>query len=161
LPSQLDHPVKKTGAAQKHGVRGNGVEPSGFRVARSRSGLGLFALAPIRKGAFIIEYWGKRVSSEEADELRTRYLFELNDRWTLDGSDRRNTARYINHSCKPNAVAYAEKGSIRIYAKKNIQPGDEITYNYGRRYFEVFLRTRGCKCASCTAEPKRRDTSRS
>src|SRR3954454_14652571 len=101
-----------------------------FCVARSRTGLGLFALAAIRKGEFIVEYWGKRVSSEEADKLRTKYLFALNSRWALDGSDRRNTARYINHACKANAEARVERGSIRIYASKHINPGDEITYHY-------------------------------
>jgi hypothetical protein len=74
---------------------------------------------------------------------------------TTDGSVRRNTARYINHSCKPNAVPYDVGGKIHIYARKNIQPGEEITYDYGKEYFDIFLKPIGCKCAACTPEPKR------
>jgi SET domain-containing protein len=120
-----------------------------FRVGRSRTGLGLFAVAPIKKGAFIIEYWGKIIPTARADELNTKYLFEINTRWTVDGADRRNIARYINHSCRPNAETYIVKHKIKISATKNIKPGDEITYNYGRNYFDMFLKPIGCKCAAC------------
>jgi uncharacterized protein len=79
----------------------------------------------------------------------TRYLFEINSRWTIDGSPRWNTARYINHSCRPNAEATVSQGRIRIKAIKRIRPGDEITYNYGRNYFDTFIKPAGCKCLSC------------
>jgi SET domain-containing protein len=142
--------VRKSGSASR-----KPQQPAPFRVARSRTGLGLFAVAPIRKGKFIIEYWGKRLPADLADEIGTKYMFEVNSRWTIDGSDRRNTARYINHSCKPNADAREIRGAIRVYAKKNIYPGDEITYNYGRTYFKIFLAPVGCKCPACLAGPKR------
>lgn len=126
---------------------------SPFRVGRSRSGLGLFAVAPIRKGAFIVEYWGKLIPAKVADTLATRYLFDLNSRWTIDGSDRRNIARYINHSCRPNAVPRGGRKAIRIYAKRNIKPGEEIAYNYGKDYFNKLLKPVGCKCVACVAPP--------
>jgi SET domain-containing protein len=53
---------------------------------------------------------------------------EVNSRWTIDGSPRWNTARYINHSCRPNAEAFESRGEIRIKAKRRIKAGDEITY---------------------------------
>jgi SET domain-containing protein len=87
--------------------------------------------------------------AEAADELDTRYLFEINARWTIDGSSRRNRARYINHSCRPNAEAYFVKHVIKIRAIKNIKPGDEITYHYGRDYFDSFIKAMGCKCRAC------------
>src|SRR6266496_3722076 len=74
---------------------------------------------------------------------RYRYLFEVNTRWTIDGSNRRNRARYINHSCRPNAEAYFVKHVIKIRAIKNIKPGDEITYHYGRDYFDSFIKALG------------------
>ncbi|HEY1544551.1 MAG TPA: SET domain-containing protein [Xanthobacteraceae bacterium] len=121
-----------------------------FRVARSRTGLGLFATEPIRKGKFIIEYWGQRVRWRDVeDEDQNRYYFDLNTRWAIDGADRRNTARYINHSCKPNAEPYEMRGKIKIYARRGIKPGEEITYDYGKEYFEQFLEPVGCKCAGC------------
>lgn len=120
-----------------------------FRVGRSLTGLGLFATEPIKKKQFIAEYWGRKLPTATVDQLSTRYLFEINSRWTIDGSTRRNIARYINHSCRPNAEASVVKGRILIRAIKNIAPGDEITYHYGRDYFDTFIRSVGCKCAAC------------
>ena len=121
-----------------------------YRVGRSATGLGLFATNVIEKGTFIIEYVGPKISNEEVQRRRnTRYLFEVNSRWTIDGSPRLNTARYINHSCRPNAKAVVSRGRIRIQAMKRIKPGDEITYNYGKNYFETFIKPNGCKCQSC------------
>ena len=119
------------------------------RVRRSRTGLGLFAEAPIRKDKFIIEYRGKRLLWNKVEDIWNKYLFEVNKRWAIDGSSRRNTARYINHSCSPNAVPYEVRGRIHIYARKNIHPGDEITYDYGREYFDELLQPIGCKCVAC------------
>ena len=121
-----------------------------FRVGRSKSGLGLFATKPIKKGAFIIKYWGRRLPNKVADELETKYLFELNSRFTIDGSSRRNVARYINHSCRPNAETDVVKGEVIITAYKNIPTGDEITYDYGKDYFNTFIKPHGCRCARCT-----------
>lgn len=126
-----------------------------FRVGRSRTGLGLFALQPIKRGEFILEYWGKRILCKDADQLETKYLFDLSTRWAIDGSDRRNIARYINHSCKPNAIVHTIRSSIRIFAKKTIQPGEEIAYNYGRDYFDIFIAPVGCKCEACRVKRRR------
>ena len=132
-----------------------------FRVGRSRTGLGLFATKPIKKRTIIAEYKGRRVTNEVADRLEergSRYMYELNSRWTVDGSSRNNVARYANHSCRPNAEsdvirgprAQGRKGGmVIIRAIKNIKPGDEITYDYGRDYFNGFLKPIGCKCAHC------------
>jgi len=73
--------------------------------ARSKTGLGLFATKPIKKGSKIIRYFGPILDFQEKDEdaIENKYLFELNGRWTIDGSIRENLARYINHACRPNA----------------------------------------------------------
>jgi len=120
-----------------------------FRVGRSKTGLGLFATKLIRRGSFIVHYTGKKLPNRIADELDTKYLFEINNRWTIDGSSRKNVARYINHSCRPNAEADVKKHKILISSIKTIHPGDEITYNYGRNYFNAFIKDRGCRCAAC------------
>jgi SET domain-containing protein len=120
-----------------------------LRIGRSKTGLGLFACVSIKKGQFIIRYNGKKLTTEQADRLDNRYLFEVNARWTIDGSDRRNRARYINHACRPNAEVYFVKHVIKIRAIKNIKPGDEITYHYGRDYFDSFIKGVGCKCRAC------------
>ena len=129
-----------------------------YRVGRSRTGLGLFATAPIKKRAFIIEYKGRRITNAQAQRLEargSRYMYELNRRWTVDGSSRRNIARYANHSCRPNAESDVVKGKAILRAIKNIDPGEEITYDYGREYFEIFLKASGCKCAKCVARRRK------
>ena len=125
-----------------------------YRVGRSRTGLGLFATAAIAKGDFIIDYKGRRIGHAQAQRLEARgarYVFEIDSRWSIDGSSRRNLMRYANHSCRPNAESALANGKIIILrAIKNIASGDEITYDYGEEYFELFLKPKGCRCAKCT-----------
>ncbi|MCZ7658352.1 MAG: SET domain-containing protein [Xanthobacteraceae bacterium] len=126
-----------------------------YRVGRSRTGLGLFATAPIRKGKFIVEYTGRKLPNKIADELNNKYLFEINSRWTVDGSTRRNVARYINHSCRPNAESDVIGHKVIIRAIRNIPEGAEITYDYGKDYFTTFLKPIGCRCAACVEKRRR------
>jgi uncharacterized protein len=123
-----------------------------FRIGRSTTGLGLFAIKPIKRGAYIATYRGPRISTEEADRrerLGAKYMFELNSRWTIDGSPRWNVARYMNHSCWPNAKPVTRNSRIVFVALRLIAPGEELTYNYGPEYFEYFLEHKGCRCAAC------------
>ena len=123
-----------------------------FRIGRSCTGLGLFATAPIKKRAFIVEYKGRKLTTEQADKLEARgncYLFEINSRWTIDGASRKNLGRYVNHSCRPNAEAHIIGHKVIIRAIKNIRAGAEITYNYGRDYLINVITRRRCKCDKC------------
>jgi SET domain-containing protein len=129
-----------------------------YRIGRSRTGLGLFATKPIKKGTRIIRYFGPMLdcNKEEDDAIENKYLFQITKRWTVDGSVRENVARYINHACKPNAESDVRprKRKIFIRAIKNIEPGEEINYDYGTDYFKEYLKPIGCLCAAC--EKKRR-----
>ena len=131
-----------------------------FRVGRSRTGLGLFATKPIKKGAKIVRYFGPLLDSRKKkdDAIENKYLFELNNRWTIDGSVRKNIARYINHACKPNAESDVKprKRKVVIRAIKNIEPGDEINYDYGTDYFKAYLKPIGCKCDACEKKRKKK-----
>ena len=40
-----------------------------YRIGRSPTGLGLFATEPIAKGAFIVEYKGRRIRNAQAKRL--------------------------------------------------------------------------------------------
>ncbi len=127
-----------------------------FRVARSKTGLGLFATAEIPKRAFIVEYKGRKLRAKEAEKRENKYHFEINSRWTLDGASRRNIARYANHSCRPNAESDVLRDhKVILRAIKKIRPGDEITYDYGKDYFDVFLKPIGCKCTNCADKHRR------
>jgi hypothetical protein len=129
-----------------------------YRIGRSRTGLGLFATKPIKKGTKIIRYFGPLLDcrKKKDDAIENKYLFELNNRWTIDGSVRENIARYINHACKPNAESdvRSRKRKVFIRAIKNIELGEEINYDYGTDYFKAYLKPIGCKCDAC--EKKRR-----
>jgi uncharacterized protein len=124
-----------------------------YRIGRSRTGLGLFATKPIKKGTRIIRYFGPMLdcNKEEDDAIENKYLFQITKRWTVDGSVRENVARYINHACKPNAESDVRprKRKIFIRAIKNIEPGEEINYDYGTDYFKEYLKPIGCLCAAC------------
>ena len=130
-----------------------------YRVGRSPTGLGLFATKPIKKGSKIIRYFGPLLDSKKKkdDAIENKYLFELNNRWTIDGSVRENVARYINHACKPNAESDVRprKRKVFIRAIKNIEPGEEINYDYGTDYFKAYLKPIGCKCAACEKKRKK------
>lgn len=122
-----------------------------YRIGRSEAGLGLFATASFTKGECILEYTGETISDDEAQQRGGKYLFELNDEWTIDGKGRENVARYINHSCKPNCEPELteDEKQVFIYAKRNIKEGEELTYNYGKHYFKQIIEPLGCKCARC------------
>jgi uncharacterized protein len=131
-----------------------------YRVGRSRTGLGLFATKPIKKGAKIVRYFGPLLDSRKKkdDAIENKYLFELNGRWTIDGSVRKNIARYINHACKPNAESDVSprKRKVVIRAIKKIEPGEEINYDYGTDYFKAYLKPIGCKCDACEKKRKKK-----
>jgi SET domain-containing protein len=115
-------------------------------VKKSLAGLGLFATAPIKKGSFIIEYTGPLLSEAEMQKKGGKYLFGMGKHWTIDGSNRHNLARYINHSCVRNncePIQYALH--VKIRATRNIKPGEELTYDYGKEYFDEFL-GKNCRC---------------
>ncbi|WP_425905017.1 SET domain-containing protein [Nitrobacter sp. TKz-YC02] len=130
-----------------------------YRIGRSRTGLGLFATKPIKKGTKIIRYIGPLLdcNKEKDDAVENKYLFQVTSRWTIDGSLRKNIARYINHSCKPNAESDVQKIKRRvdIRAIKDIAPGEEINYDYGTDYFKEYLKPIGCKCDSCEKKRKK------
>lgn len=129
-----------------------------FRVGRSKTGLGLFATKFIKKGAFIVRYSGRKIPNKEAERREARgarYMYELNSKFTLDGSGRSNLGRYANHSCRPNAESVVYRGQVRIKAMRNIKPGDEITYHYGKDYYGAYIGKARCRCITCTLRRKR------
>ena len=110
-----------------------------FEIRKSRiQGRGAFATRRIRPGRRIVEYAGEHVTPEEGDrryqengmQRHHTFLFTLDENTLIDGNRRGNDARYINHSCDPNCEAIIDGDRVFIHAKKNIQPGIELTYDY-------------------------------
>ena len=131
------------------------------RAGKSSAGLGLFAKDTFKKGERIVEYVGKRLTNKEVEAIRSnKYLLEINSKVTIDGSPRINIARYANHSCKPNAEADIIRRRMFLLAKKTILPGDEITWDYGKEYFNEYIKKGNCRCAPCDSGSSTSKTAR-
>ena len=128
-----------------------------FRIGRSKTGLGMFATERIPKNTRIFEYTGRIITNAAAEKIpgKPRYLYDLNKKFTLDGSPRSNLGRYANHSCRPNAVDYTYRGRVYVKSLRAIEPGEEITYDYGKIYFNAFIGKQNCLCVKCVARRER------
>jgi SET domain-containing protein len=110
------------------------------KIVRRRSrvhGWGVFAAQPITKNKRIIDYAGELIDHKESLKRETMYLakgciwcFTVNRRWVRDANVDGNLARFINHSCKPNCYSHIVGKTIWIRASRNIESGEELTYNY-------------------------------
>jgi len=130
-----------------------------FRIGRSPTGFGLFATRPIKKRSRIAEYKGPLLTTKQAlkaEQRGNRYLYEINSRWTIDGSPRSNIARYFNHSCNPNTETYDVRHRVFVRTLRNIKPGEELTYDYGRDYLKNVIGLSRCKCSRCRKRRTRR-----
>ena len=123
-------------------------------------GRGVVARVDIPKGTRLIEYAGERIGNAEADrryeDERMRrhhtFLFILNSRTCVDAAVGGNIARYINHSCDPNCVAWIEGQHIWIDALRDIPAGEELGYEYEYDFLPEYtvedLEFYGCDCGS-------------
>ncbi len=120
-------------------------------IERRRSsihGNGVFAVCAIAENMPVCRYGGKRISHEEADaryagDLASghTFLFTLNDDYVIDANQDGNIARWINHSCEPNCQALMvespgsdrRRDQIEIHTLRALEPGEELTYDYGIR----------------------------
>ncbi|VDO04496.1 unnamed protein product [Rodentolepis nana] len=119
---------------------------------------GLFALEPISADEMVIEYVGhvvRRCVSELREKqymqrgIGSSYLFKIDDNLVIDATMYGNNARFINHSCQPNCFAKVitveGQKKIVIYAKRDIQVLEEITYDYKFPYEDVKV---PCQCGA-------------
>lgn len=122
-------------------------------------GRGLYATADIEEETDIIQYVGEKITKKESTrraldwEEKARksgeglvYIFELDDKYDIDGRLGKNPARYMNHSCDGNCEAINYDGEIWIVARRDIKKGEELVYDYGYD-MEHFL-DHPCKCGA-------------
>jgi uncharacterized protein len=138
------HATEHTGIMGKYKV-GNFL----LRVGRSPTGRGVFACEDIPKGACIVEYTGTPADPDEVKGSSGRYFFMVSKNKMINGNVRENRARFINHSCAPNCKAEGPNGHVFIMARRKIKAGEELTYHYGKEYFDGFIKPKGCKCRKC------------
>ena len=133
------------------------------RIQVRRSGVhgkGVFALQPIAAGERIIEYKGEVIGWPEAlrrhphdpDDPNHTFYFHVDDKHVIDANVNGNAARWINHACEPNCQADEVDGRIFIRALTDLEPGDELFYDYGlvidERYTPKLKREYECRCGS-------------
>jgi SET domain-containing protein len=109
-------------------------------IERRRSrihGWGVYATRTIMKNTRIIHYAGEKISNQESLKRERRQMtlghiwcFKLTNRTVIDAGVGGNVARFINHSCHPNAYVHIVDGVIWIRAARKIRKGEEITYHY-------------------------------
>tara|TARA_B100000745_G_scaffold256645_1_gene179446 strand:+ start:77 stop:550 length:474 start_codon:yes stop_codon:yes gene_type:complete len=114
---------------------------------------GLYASKDIKSGVKIIDYVGKLITKKETqqnskfDNTRDIYLFDINEKYDLDGDFKWNAARLINHSCNPNCEVEGEGLKLWISSLGEIKKGEELTYDYGFGY-DADYKQFPCKCRS-------------
>ena len=114
---------------------------------------GLYALKYIKAKQIVIHYKGKLVTKKEVeknpkfDNDKAIYLFNVNNRYDLDGDFEYNEARLINHSCNPNCEVDGKGLKLWIFALRDIKKDEELSYDYGFGYdkdYKQFV----CKCGA-------------
>jgi len=136
---------------------------SNRRIQVRRSGIhgkGVYAVAPIAEGQRVIEYTGERISWDEAmarhphdpTQPNHTFYFHVDDGGVIDALHGGNSSRWINHACDPNCEAEEKDGRVFITALRNIEPGDELFYDYGlvieERYTPKLKKEFACLCGS-------------
>ncbi len=134
-----------------------------YKVKKSKiHNYGVYATKNIVKSTKIIEYIGEKISKKEGDRRSARrikehldskvdgsvYIFELDNKYDIDGSPKYNKARYINHSCSPNCEVEIKQGKIWIKSIKKIKKNEELSYDYGYSFDKDDFRDHPCKCGS-------------
>ena len=112
------------------------VRRPAFIVARSSvHGRGLFAGKRLPADRLLATYKGRRIAWHALPPRRDpgghTMLFSLPDNVrVIDGDIALNPARYLNHSCEPNCIAVFERGHLRIYTLRRVEPGCELFIDY-------------------------------
>lgn len=107
-------------------------------------GWGAFALEPIRKGEFLYEYTGALISDDEAerrgniyDVMAISFLFDVNSDEVVDATRKGNKSKFANHkaleaaNCEAKILLVNGEHRIALYAREDIQVGEELFFDYG------------------------------
>jgi len=120
-----------------------------FRLRVRRSQIhrwGVCAGEAIPPGRKVLEYTGEKINrSEKKRREDSKYLFELDSYWTIDGGAGGSGAEFVNHSCHPNLVTRILKGHILYFSRRRIAKGEELTVDYNFDWDDEHVR---CACGA-------------
>ena len=130
--------------------------PPALKVSRSGvHGRGVYAAEFIPKGKCIIEYTGQRIPEKDAPDEKTSphtFYFGLENGAVINPVVGGNEARWINHCCDPNCESLEKKNRIFIHALRDIEPGEELSYDYALEIDEPITekstKQYECRCGS-------------
>src|SRR5688500_7510815 len=117
-----------------------GILLSGLLTVKKSNiyGKGCFSLKHFPARKRIELYEGELIKVKRKNPARIQKQMEtavkvitFDDDTAIDGAVGGNETAYINHSCDPNAFIRIVPGlKIAIFARRDIQPGEELTINY-------------------------------
>ncbi|XP_065200646.1 histone-lysine N-methyltransferase EHMT1 isoform X2 [Planococcus citri] len=142
----------------QHGITGR------FQLFRTKEkGWGVSTLRLIPKGTYVCEYIGEIITDTEADTRQDdSYLFDLDNRdgetYCIDAFRYGNIARFINHSCVPNLLPVRvfidhqdlHFPRIAFFANRDIQPYEELGFDYGEKFWIIKYKSFTCTCGAET-----------
>ena len=119
-------------------------------------GRGCFALEHFPARKKIELYDGELIKGSRKIQARIRRQMEaavkiitIDDDTAIDGAVGGNETAYINHSCDPNAFIRIVPGlKVAIFARRDIQPGEELTIDYRDPDHPEVCRCGAAKCRS-------------
>ncbi|CDW56716.1 SET domain containing protein [Trichuris trichiura] len=130
--------------------------------AAGKKGLGIRAAERIQDLSFIIEYVGEvlsgdalleRVHRYDVNGVKHRYMMSLDNGDVIDATVKGNLSRLINHSCDPNCIVrkWMVLGRTRagIFALKDIEVGEELSFDYQFDVHEMSMQVCYCGAANC------------
>jgi hypothetical protein len=115
------------------------------------TGFGVYLIEAAKKGEFLSEYTGEVISHAEAerrgiiyDRKLMSFLFDLNASYVIDAAKMGNKTRFINHAslekeglnCEAKIVLVNGEHRIKFIALRDIGAGEELLFNYGRKFAE-------------------------
>lgn len=131
------------------------------RFDTKEKGVGVKSADFITKGDFITEYVGEVIPLEEFKErLNTVYkgrkhfhCIGLEKGFVIDSGQMGNLSRYINHSCNPNCEIQKwvvnSLPRLAVIAHTDIQPGEELGFDYNFSSFNASEPICYCKSKNC------------
>ncbi|KAM9905811.1 hypothetical protein OXX69_007043 [Metschnikowia pulcherrima] len=131
-------------------------------VQTEKKGYGLVASQPIPEQSFIYEYVGEVIGEEnfrqrmvdyDTRKIRHFYFMMLTKDAFIDATEKGCLARFCNHSCSPNAYVdkwvVGDKLRMGIFAKREIEEGEEITFDYNVDRYGAQSQPCYCGAANC------------